>query len=333
MIIYLPFRPKPTGGSSSFAQKFKLGMEKRGHTVSFSRPPSYDILFLIVQGPLLDVLDAKLHHKPVVQRLDGVNYWSVASWKFPFLNLKGFIIRHLFATFTIYQSAYSKYCCNLFLLPKLSAKSKIIYNGVDTVLFSPKGNKKSLRSNPDQQVFITVSDFRRLDQIDPLVKAVEYYNTHFRKYCKLVIIGNFRDKAALYPHQHARSKFLEFLGPVPNSDLPGYLRSSDLFLHSHLNPPCPNNVLEAMACGLPICGINDGAMSELVSSGKEGFLSPAQGNGFWKKRYYNIKNIAAQINLIMSQRNIMSEAARNNVMNNFNLEQMLDNYLDVFNHV
>jgi len=42
------------------------------------------------------------------------------------------------------------------------------------------------------------------------------------------------------------------------------LRASDIFIYSHLNPPCPNSVLEAIAAGLPVAGYDSGAMAELL---------------------------------------------------------------------
>jgi len=332
MKIYIPFKPKATGGTSSFALKFKAGMEKRGHEVTFDSTKDYDVLFLIVQGPLSDLIYAKLNKKKIFQRLDGVYYWSVSGWRFLLLNLKAMIIRHLLASHTIYQSQYSKLCCNLFLLPKIYEKSTLIYNGIDTKIFSPKGKKINLRDKVSQPVFITVSDFRRLDQISPLINLVKMFRLKYNPNTKFIIIGNFRGQVASYPGQFSDDNLLEFKGLVPNSLLPEYLRSADIFLHSHLNPPCPNNVLEAMACGLPICGVGDGAMPELIENGKEGQLLPVLGNAFWFQRKYNIEKFADNLAIVLSKRQQYRANCLKTTTSRFTLVDMIGQYEKCFNN-
>ena len=83
-------------------------MQARGHEVFFEYRPDYDILFLIVQAPFQYLLEATKKKIPIVQRLDGVWYYSVAGWKFPLYNLKAMLIRHFFSDFSVYQSKYSK---------------------------------------------------------------------------------------------------------------------------------------------------------------------------------------------------------------------------------
>ena len=59
---------------------------------------------------------------------------------------------------------------------------------------------------------------------------------------------------------------VNYLESIPNENIPRYARGADVFVISHLNPPCPNNVIEAMACGLTIAGTDTGAMPELVTN-------------------------------------------------------------------
>ena len=71
MKIFVPFEINDVGGPSTFARKFKDGMESNGHTVTFRYTSDYDILLLIVQCPLKYLIDAKKRGKKIVQRLDG----------------------------------------------------------------------------------------------------------------------------------------------------------------------------------------------------------------------------------------------------------------------
>ncbi len=331
MKIFIPFTLKDTGGTSTFAQKFKQGLEQRGHEVFFEFQKDYDILFVIVQCNPLYLLHAKRNKKKIIHRLDGVYYWSVAKWKYPLLNLAPRLIHKFFADFTVYQSRYSQYCAEKFLGRKKEGKFSIIYNGMDTALFSPIGEKiDNLRDNPDQKIFLTVSKFRRKDQILPLIEALEIYKNKYNRNFKFLIIGDFSREVADIPSQFKKFTQLNFIGKIKNEDLSKYERSSDVFLMTHLNPPCPNNILEAMACGLPICGINDGAMSEITVPGKNSLLIDSPGDAFWKRRIYDTQKLADNLNSLVKNASFYSDNSRRIVEEKFSLDAMIDNYLKLF---
>lgn len=329
MKIFLPFQTKGIGGTVTFAKKFKKGMEERGHTVFFEEPEEYDILFLVVQAPFKYLFNAKRRGKKIVQRLDGTYYWSVSSWKFPLFNLKAAIIRHFFTDFTIYQSEYSKYCAEKFLGRKQDHPSALIYNGVDLDLFSPIGVKQNVRENPNQQIFFTASAFRRKDQIIPIIKAVEIYKKKYTDNFLLLVAGSFSSELASIPKQWSHCNNIRFLGKIDNDDLPAYERSSDVFLFTHLNPPCPNNIIEAMACGLPICGVADGAMKEIVKTGKNGLLESTSGDAFWNMRDIDTGNFADNIRSIIASRDSFSTESRRIAQERFSLEAMLEQYVKI----
>ena len=332
MKIFLPF--SGTGpsfmGVGTFAAKFKKGMEQAGHEVFFEYRSDYDVLFMIVQAPFQYLTEAKRRKKPIVQRLDGVFYWSVSGWRYPLLNMKARIIRHFFADFTIYQSEYSKYSAEKFLGKKRNDSSALIYNGVDIHAFSPHGNKAPIRNNPDQAIFFTVSGFRREDQILPILKAVKIYERKFGNNFTLLIAGPFGKKVEDIPHKASDYKNVIFLGKMGNEDIPLYERAADVFVFTHLNPPCPNNVIEALASGLPLCGIADGAMPELIENGKTGLLLEAKGDAFWKHRAFDAQSFAENIHTLVKEKSRYSTACRSIAEEKFSLDTMIKQYLHVF---
>lgn len=331
MKIFIPFQLKSVGGPSSFVLKFQAGMQARGHEVFFEYRPDYDILFLIVQAPFKYLFDAKKKKKPIVQRLDGVWYYSVVGWKFPLYNLKAILIRHFFSDFSVYQSEYSKYCVGRFLGKKSPDPSAIIYNGIDLERFNPAGPKiEGLRDNKEQELFFTVSDFRREDQILPIFQALARYRKAYGTNFKFLIAGVFSGKIAHIPKKYQHFKEIVFLGKINNVDLPLYERAADVFLFTHLNPPCPNNIIEALACGLPVCGVADGAMPELITHGESGLLSAARGQAFWKKRSFDPKVFSDNLAYTMTKKRAFAQASRQTAEKNFSLTQMIDQYLSVF---
>lgn len=331
MKILIPFTVRDTGGTSSFAKKFGKGLENLGHEVIFEFQKDYDVLFVIVQCNPFYLLHAKIHKKKIIQRLDGVYYWSVARWKYLLLNFPPRFIHKFFSDFTIYQSRYSKYCADKFLGKRKDEKYSIIYNGVDTAIFSPVGEKiDNLRDNSEQKIFITVSKFRRYDQIIPIIEALEIYKNRYDKNFKLLIIGDFSREVEKIPTQFKKFTYLNFVGKIKNEDLPKYERSSDVFLMTHLNPPCPNNIIEAMACGLPICGVDDGAMSEITAPEENSLLIKSEGDAFWKMRKYNVSQFADNLNSITKNLDFYSTNSRKIAEEKFSLDDMIAHYLKFF---
>jgi glycosyltransferase involved in cell wall biosynthesis len=63
---------------------------------------------------------------------------------------------------------------------------------------------------------------------------------------------------------------LDRLGPYALRDAPDVYRRAHVLLHPQVNDPCPNTVIEAMACGLPVVHALSGGVPELVGPGGVG---------------------------------------------------------------
>lgn len=324
MKIFLPIQLQATGGTSTFARKLQAGLQGHGHTVTFTPTPDYDLLLVSPRASFKYLRDAKRRGKPIVHRLDGVYYpATVAGWKFPLFNLPLNIIRDRYANYVIYQSNYSKWLCQKFLLTtNYNLPTSVIYNGVDRKQFSPDGPKATIRDSADQHVFITASRFRRADQILPLLKAFHVYREKYHQNNKFVIIG---DGASV-----ATGPAVMHTGIIPNPDLPSYLRAADVFLFSQQNPPCPNNIIEAMTCGLPICGVADGSMTELTEPGRNSELLPVKNQGLLAYRHLDPESFAANLDKIMQSRATYSQASRTLALARFSLDDMIQRYLEIF---
>lgn len=308
-----------------FSLKFKQIMEKRGHQVSFSEPRDYDVLFLIVQCPFDLLIKAKQMQKKVIQRLDGVYYWSISGPKFPLWNAKSAIIKNFFADYLVFQSKYSQHSAERFLGNLIPKPSTIIYNGVDTELFSNRGNSVNLRDNLRQEIIFSASEFRYRSQIDTLLESFRCYQSLYNANAKLVLVGSFSGEVAPYPQIYQTLPRVQFVGPIPNSDLPRWERGADLFVFSHLNPPCPNNIIEAMSCGLPICGINDGSMGELCDPSCSRLLKTT-GNGYWCGRKIDPGQFAANMNFLLKNKRCYSTNSRKHALTQFSLAKMGEEY-------
>ncbi len=69
------------------------------------------------------------------------------------------------------------------------------------------------------------------------------------------------------------SKRVRFTGMIPYEDLPSYLLMCDAFVTSSVTEVHPLSVIEGMACGLPVMGVDSPGVGDTVEDGKTGFLS------------------------------------------------------------
>jgi glycosyltransferase involved in cell wall biosynthesis len=122
-----------------------------------------------------------------------------------------------------------------------------------------------------------------------LLKSVSVGRLHPVKKVENIVDWVYRLKQQNIPvsHQHAgygphlqliEDRIIEFglekefslIGDV--RDIPKLLQQSDLFVHAAQHEGCPNVVMEAMACGLPVLASNAGDMEYIVDQGETGYV-------------------------------------------------------------
>jgi 1,2-diacylglycerol 3-alpha-glucosyltransferase len=69
---------------------------------------------------------------------------------------------------------------------------------------------------------------------------------------------------------------VHFTGMVPYSEMPCYLAMADAFVTASVTEVHPLSVIEAMAAGLPVLGIQSPGVGDIVEDGKTGFISPEE---------------------------------------------------------
>ncbi|HAZ28785.1 MAG TPA: hypothetical protein DCY48_03380 [Candidatus Magasanikbacteria bacterium] len=324
--VCFPFKPKISiGGTRTFAEQFTRGLRSRGITVISDPNQPYDVFFTITGNNITDAIQAKKQRIPIIQRLDGVYYYSLHGVPYFLLNAKMKMIHNWLADVVIYQSKYSKFCCERFLGKSRAKHFSVIYNGVDCLQFSPAEAHEVPQEH--KKILFTASVFRRKDMIEPIIKALDILWER-RKDFIFLVAGNFLSEAKK-SFLDLQRPYTKFIGPVTRSELPNHLRSSHVFLFSSINPPCPNSVLESMSSGVPICGIAMGAMPELVEHGRDGLLVPHHHDNFWHLHPIDIKTFASNIEYMMNHHKKMGNHARNHVEREFSFNRMLDQYIEV----
>jgi len=66
-------------------------------------------------------------------------------------------------------------------------------------------------------------------------------------------------------------KNIQHIPPLPSHELARELKKSDIFITASKSDPCSNSLIEALHCGLPAIGRNDGGHPGIVGNGGEVF--------------------------------------------------------------
>jgi glycosyltransferase involved in cell wall biosynthesis len=120
---------------------------------------------------------------------------------------------------------------------------------------------------------------------------------------------------------------VKLLGTIPREKIPHLIRSAHLMYSAEVNPPCPNSVIEALACGLPVIGFDSGSLKELVT-GDAGRIVPYGGDP-WKLGTPDISALAESAVDVLTKQDQFRTAARLRAESAFGLDQMVESYLKV----
>ena len=86
-----------------------------------------------------------------------------------------------------------------------------------------------------------------------------------------------------------------------------------------------------MACGLPICGVADGAMGEIAKEGENSELIASEGDAFYNQRQLDLLGFADNIHKIMNNQALYSAHSRKIAEERFRVETMVEQYSSIFN--
>jgi len=320
-----------SGGVGSFRLKFTAGLERRGFGVTGDLDGDFEALLLLAGTRNLPGL-RRLRKRgiPIVQRLDGINwvqrrrrtglrYWLRAEYG----NLILSHLRRHFADRVVYQSEFVRTWWEDWFGP-IHVPYQVIHNGVDLDIFTPDGP----HSRPTQHLRLLVVEGSLAGGLDfGLHLAVDLAGRLARTQAvELVVVGSVSPGSAERVSQN-QSFEVQFPGLVERERIPEIDRSAHLLFSAEIQPPCPNSVIEAMACGLPVAGFATGALPELVS-GDAGRLVPYGGDP-WKLDPPDLPALAEAAAEILQNNTHFRRSARRRAEEAFSLDTMVDRYLDV----
>lgn len=318
-------------GVASFRLKFEDGLRARGVDVTYDiSEPSDAILVLAGTRHLLLLWRARSRGRRIVQRLDGINWVHRVRWtglryivRAVYGNANLSFIRSRLTDQVIYQSQFTKRWWDDWYRPA-RVPSSVIINGVDLNQYTPEG----LHERPSMHYRLLIVEGSLVGGLNSgLFSAAELANQLSRKYkIELNIVGKVdsRTKNRLKDQTAFRINFMDM---VKREHIPWLMRSSHLLFSAEVNPPCPNSVIEALACGLPVIGFDTGSLSELVQ-GDAGRLA-LYGANQWKLEQPNIQALTDAADEVLQDNDKFRKSAREHAEENLGLDKMVDKYLKV----
>jgi len=334
----------------TFQHKMTASLSSRGFEICYSLADTPYQAVLVIGGTrqLAGLNKVRKQGIPIVQRLDGMNWMHrLPHFRKRGISLRLYLrseygnwllstIRSRLASRIVYQSQFvrnwweGKYGA-------VAVPTTVIYNAVDLSAYSPLGIgappkdhfrlllvEGSLAGGYQLGLEFAIEMARRL-----AARQLPFPNPEV----ELVIVGRVppevkqRWEREVMLEKGDRPVHLAWLGILPESRIPEVDRSAHLLYAADINSACPNSVIEALACGLPVVAFDSGALSELVSEGAGRVV--AYGGDPWKLEKPDFSNLAASAVEILADRERFSRGARLRAEQAFNLQHMLDAYLTV----
>ncbi|MBN2145952.1 MAG: glycosyltransferase family 4 protein [Anaerolineales bacterium] len=330
-------RVSGVGGMVSFQARLAAGLAQRGVQMCTDLADTpYDAV-LVIGGTrdLPGLWRARRRGVHIVQRLNGMNWLhrrlrtglrhflraEYGNWLLSF-------IRSRLVTGVIYQSQFAHAWWERVYGPTRTSWG-VIYNGVDLSQYNPCGTGE--RPVDHSRLLVVEGSLGGGYEmgLETAVALAESVAQAQQRKVELMVVG--RAAPSLQAHWQqklsASPVFLIFQGEVARERIPEIDRSAHLLYAADLNAACPNSVVEALACGLPVVAFDTGALPELVR-GEAGRVVEYGGNP-WRLEAPNLSTLAGAALEVLGDQPLFRAGARNWAEVTFGVDRMVDAYLEM----
>jgi glycosyltransferase involved in cell wall biosynthesis len=322
------------GGPASFYARITAGLA--AHQVNVHHNPYQEDTnaILVIGGTrqLQALWRARRRGVQIIQRLDGINwlhrlrYTGIRHFvRSEVNNLVISFIRHFLADEIVYQSLFIQEWWNK-VYGGVPGNSHVIYNAVNLDTYNPGGPQE----RPSDHVRILVVEGHLGDAqqvaLENTIHLTELLPQALSTRIELMIAADV--PVSLRKKWDSQSSaWTTWKGIIKREEIPFLDRSAHLLFSAEVNAPCPNSVIEAMACGLPVIGFSIGSLPELVQR-DAGRLVPYGGDP-WKLQAPNLLALVPVIQEILANQDHFRLSAREWAVEKFNVEKMVESYIRV----
>jgi glycosyltransferase involved in cell wall biosynthesis len=336
----------------SFQYKLADGLRARGIQVcqDLSDPPYQAVLVIGGTRDLAGLWRLRRQGIPVVQRLDGMNWLHRLAgirkdgWRHylraEYGNRLLALIRSRLASRVVYQSEFARRWWER-VYGALPVENRVIHNGVDLNSYSPTG----IGTPPADRWRLLMVEGSLMGGYEQGLQAAVDLSVRLAaslsapgcpiesRPVELLVAGRVSESVQrqwqwrLEQARGALPVSLSWAGLVPLDQIPQLDRSAHLLYSSDINPACPNSVIEALACGLPVIAFDTGALPEMLL-GDCGRVVPYGGDP-WKLELPDVAALAQAALAVLADQPRFRNGARLRAEAAFGLDQMVERYLDI----
>ncbi len=322
-VFYGGARPGDVGGP--------LVKVKRLRQVFPERWWRYSVVYTLSNTPYLPQIALSLLKRrgvPIVHNQNGVFYpaWFQGNWQARNARMARSFHR---ANHVFYQSRFCQRSAEKFLGGR-TGPSEILYNAVDTTRFKPADPCSAPLARPFRFLVTGKIDHHLFYRLESSLRGLAGARRRGLD-CSLEIAG----WIAAEPLEQARfladdlgiADAISFSGSYTQETAPEVYRRADAYVMTKHNDPCPNTVLEALACGLPVLYSDSGGVGELV--GDCGVALTCE-ESWDTAKVPETDAIAEGMLAIAAQCAPLSEAARKRCVERFDILPWLKRHEEVF---
>jgi glycosyltransferase involved in cell wall biosynthesis len=319
-------------GPAGFQRRLAEGLERRGIGVTYDLADTPYQAALVIGGTrhLGGLRRARERGVLLLQRLNGMNWihrrrrTGLRHFLRAELNNRLLrLIRDHLSTCIVYQSEFARGWWER-TYGVAHSPARVVLNGVPLGTYTPQGAE----SRPVDRIRLLVVEANLDSGYDiGLTWAVDLarrLQVRSGRDVELAVTGHAPEDLRRQAERAAKTA-VTWRGVVSPDSIPALDRSAHLLFASDVMPACPNSVVEALACGLPVVSFDTGALPELVL-GDAGRIV-AYGGDAWKLEPPDVEALAAAAAEVVDGTDRFRRGARARAEAGLSVEQMIDGYL------
>ncbi|MBQ7274509.1 MAG: glycosyltransferase family 4 protein [Clostridiales bacterium] len=211
----------------------------------------------------------KEFNTPIIRHFHGRNVWKDYYVKYPLLSEYNRLLRK-----NLYRKLNAAVCVSRKVLEDFrqcntNTPGYIVYNGVDTRLFSGKSPRK--RRNDESLRILCVANLIPIKGQKYLIEAASQL-AQKDVYTKLTFAGRGPDEELLKTLVGKYAVDASFVGYLPYERIADLMLQNDVFIMPSYYEALGCVYLEAMASGMITVGVKGQGIDEVIEDGKNGYL-------------------------------------------------------------